>query len=82
MKLIDADAIHYVMGSPDIDDLDYVRRYEIDRMPTIDAVPVLRCKDCKYFYTYSINGEHDCNFNEWYKAEPHPDDYCSKGERK
>lgn len=24
--------------------------YELDKIPTVDAVPVVRCKDCKYAY--------------------------------
>lgn len=40
--------------------------------PTEDVVPVVRCKDCKYW----DNG--DC-----YRIElTRPDDYCSYGERK
>lgn len=51
-----------------------------------DAVPVIRCKDCKY---YREDG--DC-WHEWdndgriyYQSvinEPNPDDYCSRAERK
>ena len=40
MRLIDADDINYVQAIDATDDLDYVRRYSIDRMPTIDAAPV------------------------------------------
>ena len=36
--------------------------------PTVDAVEVVRCKDCKeYKYCFLL---------------PNDDDYCSKGERK
>ena len=51
-----------------------------------DAVPVIRCKDCKY---YGEDG--DC-WHEWdndgriyYQSiinEPNPDDYCSLAKRK
>lgn len=33
-RLIDADAVHYVSGTT-VSELDYVRKYHIDRMPTI-----------------------------------------------
>ena len=45
---------------------------QIKSMPTIDAVPVVRCKDCKYW-------DHgDC-----YRLELNrPDDFCNYGEVK
>lgn len=46
----------------------------IDDTPNADAVPVVRCKNCK-----SYNGHRYCN----YHADPVDDnDYCSYGERK
>ena len=44
---------------------------EIDRAPTIDAVPVVRCKDCKYFKTPLCQNEN--NHDNW---------FCADGERK
>ena len=52
----------------------------IDDAPTVDAVPVVRCKDCKHFkrnlendtYCSSVNG----------LTDPQEDDFCSYGERK
>lgn len=55
-------------------------------LPTVDAVPVVRCKDCKWFA--------DNNDGDWFgcwlfqtiqiipEDTPKPDDYCSYGERK
>ncbi len=51
----------------------------IDRMPTIDAVPVIRCKDCKY-YIWEIdtcNEQHSTVHNI-----VHENDYCSRAERR
>lgn len=53
MRLIDADdlkrwseEIEYTFdGGIDINQFNE----KIEQMPTIDAVPVIRCKDCKYF---------------------------------
>lgn len=43
-------------------------------LPTIDAVPVVRCKDCKH------KGGFGC---PWWKGEDIPNDwYCANGERK
>ena len=50
MRLIDADAIPYVKTMYSVGLLDMVTRFTIDTMPTIDAVPVVRCKDCKHLY--------------------------------
>lgn len=55
---------------------------EIDRAPTIDAVPVVRCRDCKHwhkdtvFCDYMSYGEAAERVN-WYA-----DDFCCYGERK
>lgn len=49
---------------------------EIDKLPTIDAVPVVRCKDCKWRHTKA------CIY-EFIKAVPREDnDFCSDGERR
>ena len=39
--------------------------------PTVDAVPVVRCKDCKYFKTPLCQNEN--NYDNW---------FCADGERK
>lgn len=51
---------------------------ELDNAPTIDAVPVVRCKDCKYLMFSDFYGE--CG--RGYMGIVSPDDYCSKGELK
>ena len=58
----------------------------INEAPTIDAVPVVRCKDCKHYsYEPSIH-RYECNiFNGAYEFigyPTNPDDFCSYGERK
>lgn len=50
-----------------------IARDIVQEAPTIDAEPVVRCKDCKY-----CNGEYeDCYFDIFVK----PDGYCSYGEK-
>ena len=44
---------------------------DIKNAPTIDAVPVVRCKDCKYFKTRLC--ENEDNHDDW---------FCADGERK
>ena len=58
----------------------------MEQTPTIDAVPVVRCKDCKHWsYTVSL-GRHECNiFNGAYEFIGYPTlatDFCSYGKRK
>lgn len=52
----------------------YYEQFEVDNAPTIDAVQVVRCKDCKYY-----NGEYDdCAYDIFVK----PNGYCMYGEEK
>ncbi len=76
MRLIDAEKLvdmlydnEFAMLCP-LDEVSGV----VDACPTVDAVVVTRCKDCKHlFYTMCAA----CGFL------PHkPDDFCSYGERK
>lgn len=61
--------------------------YFWDACPTVDAVPVVRCKDCKSAYINSFSaasGVAVCR--RWSNAEKtivvQHDDFCSYGERK
>ena len=53
----------------------------IDNAPTVDAVVVTRCKDCKYLVnaTVNANGFLICDISD---MEITPDDFCSYGEPK
>lgn len=55
---------------------------DIENAPTVDAVVVTRCKDCKYAYTNSFSassGEALCTLS----GQPmQQDDFCSYGERR
>lgn len=55
----------------------------VKEMPTIDAVPVIRCKDCKWWKTnYSWStGEFKVCVREAYEPSRKAEDYCSYGER-
>lgn len=50
----------------------------IDMIPSVDAVEVVRCKDCKWFVIddSSIDYGNCLNGGQWYA-----NDYCSYGER-
>ena len=102
MRLIDADkmavneSVAYMSAQMKIDNpvtlgINSVVHRKIQQLiadtPTIDAVPVVRCKDCKYcdislvlptgreMYT-CMEGSHD------HKMLLNPTDYCSYGVRK
>ena len=50
---------------------DYVDAEDIDNVPTVDAVEVVRCKDCRKFKTYACR-----------MVASGYNDFCSYGERK
>lgn len=50
----------------------------LDEQPTIDAVPLVRCKDC--VHGININNEIACP--EFREVIHTPEDFCSRGERK
>ena len=59
-----------------------IRRLIADT-PTVDAVPVVRCKDCKHYdmgVCLKIYSDGNVHSAAWQKRKP--DDFCSYGERK
>ena len=94
MRLIDADelllkmAIFYDFSNPETEiglskrkGLSLVRNIiqNKDITPTVDAVEVVRCKDCKYSARGAEFGTIICRVAE---RKIKPDDYCSYGERR
>ena len=81
MRLIDADALMYAVdGNPlTTDSLKEYVRSTVKAQPTIDAVPVIRCRDCKFLrFTGTV---WKCQ-NRLVIMLCEPNDYCSRGERK
>lgn len=81
MRLIDADALPrqtqiYEFNGKRMEKEIVSARF-IDNAPTIDAVPVVRCKDCKWFNRFGCAVE-IVDFTD----KPTENDYCSFGERK
>jgi hypothetical protein len=68
--------------------------YDIDDAPTIDAAPVVRCRECVHYKHKDamtpgdnrMRCDHPCLdydiecYDQWLDVEP--DDYCKYGERK
>ena len=90
MRLIDADALQMVL-LPITFSLE--REYgnlggavsgcmkHIDNAPTVDAVKVVRCKDCNNLVNTTINANCFliCDISD---MEIAPEDFCSHGERR
>ena len=53
----------------------------LNNAPTIDAVPVVRCKDCKHYEIHKPKVLENCE-RKGYIIPMKPDDFCSYGERK
>ena len=86
MRLIDADALFAEFENVDWynnADRDEIAERLVLQAPTIDAVEVVRCRECKYWIDNSF--EDDDLFREcrWRDDETTDgDDFCSYGERK
>ena len=77
MRLIDADTLMDEANSDGA--YGYVDAKQISEAPTVDAVLVVRCRECKKHS--EANGKHYCKFWRMYC----PDDsefFCKAGERK
>ena len=84
MRLIDADALQNIL-LPITTALEHEYgslggavsgcMKHIDNAPTVDAVPVVRCRECKHKDGMPGQPNIDC----W---QMHDDDFCSYGERK
>ena len=85
MRLIDADALKTLMDECIYSDRDrystgYAKSF-IDSAPTVDAVPVVRCKDCKHCFVDGDNVRFNvCELN--HNRVQADDWFCADGERK
>ena len=77
---------HFIYGIETV--LEYAENLpatEIADAPTVDAVEVVRCKDCKHYMPQkkSAHWENRANYcNRIVTIKPRPYDFCSYGERK
>lgn len=80
MRLVDADEmerhayndLHY---NAELEDWEFdMLTHYLDLAPTIDAVPVVRCKDC------ALQGKLNCPMDEWVKTDGNG--FCHHGKRK
>ena len=82
MRLIDADTltdcVHDVMSVfKELNEDDY--RHIADKQPTIDAMPVVRCKECKHRAEW--NGAYGCGLDGCF-GDRYTDGFCDRAERR
>ena len=85
MRMIDADALGVGRCSKDILPDAYCAGWNglielIEKAPTIDAVPVVRCQECKHCDPENYHCDHPMSTAAPLRRKP--DDFCSYGERK
>lgn len=89
MRLIDADrlseAIYDNVPAP-YEDASWAKENclaEIEAAQTVDAVPVVRCRECKHYATADFDGNilFGCTLHSA-MVDITPDSFCSYGERK
>ena len=97
MRLIDADIADVVIIYDKSNELtqvsairEYIERQKafLDKFPTIDAVPVVRCRECEHWKPTGSKAGNSfsdmeyiggCEFTNYYRTES---DFCSYGERR
>ena len=93
MRLIDADALYdqYIDGMEKLISSTTIKDASAEALslllgaklitdaPTIDAVEVVRCKDCRFYDPFDYHRKYDCSRG---LLGVMGNDYCSYGERK
>lgn len=101
MRLVDANAIKYrekdeYCGNGNSRPVRYVFDEDIAKLPTVDAVEVVRCRHCQYAKPYErIDGQtgyycqnpksiflYGSSWERIFEPVREADDFCSYGERK
>lgn len=86
MRLIDADKMRTELFDAVwmTDNDEHMVEEIVERQPTVDAEPVVRCKECMHYRNgiceqieYIMDGYYHGTFEE-----KRPDDFCSYGEKK
>lgn len=95
MRLIDADALEFEpdenciangvliwgsrSGGKTMTTVLYALKEMINNAPAVDAVEVIRCKDCKHYFHY---GDEVYGCRTFGMMKTRPDGFCSYGERR
>ena len=91
MRLIDADALIPIMKYTTTDNeigvfpirigFNAIKEV-IDESPTIDAVEVVRCKECRYFKKIVERSDSGLCYRDLVASAWKENGYCSRGERR
>lgn len=95
MRLIDADALKLKVEAMVIHKFnesdyeyggnqafDYVADILIDDAPTIDAIEVVRCKDCRHYKKINPRAKSGMCYKDIVASAWNDDGFCSRGERR
>lgn len=85
MRLIDADALGVGRCSRNLLPADYCAGWNgmvrlLEKAPTVDAVEVVRCRDC--IYTRKVYGGLVCKYGTCLGCILREDFFCANGERR
>lgn len=82
-KIVDADELYAAFRRDIMGGLNYDRI--LREAKPVDAVPVVRCKDCKYWKTvegFNLSKRiRFCTYHIGNQYARHDEDFCSRGER-
>lgn len=81
MRTIDADKFILALMDASLSSVDEDTILDlVDSVPTVDAVIVTRCKDCKHLVAVNVNGKGipTCRMSG---MEVAPAEFCSRGEK-
>jgi hypothetical protein len=73
-----------IRGRNELCETDMVLMRDLENIPTVDAVEVIRCEDCKHYYCSVQQGlpPEEIGLCDMDNRLVIPSDYCSKGERR
>lgn len=75
------DAGHWIINYREYQVIETILEKEIELTPTVDAVEVVRCKQCKYWMRDTTSSK-NCGFCTVVRRSRLPHGFCSYGERK
>lgn len=77
MALIERDAALKLLDQNGV-----VFRREFEQLPAVDAIPVIRCEDCKHMHAVNLPDGQSWHYCPYMKFDVDPDFYCARGERR
>lgn len=89
MRLIDYDKLYHAVMDAALSSTDEDMIFDLMDSSTVDAVPVIRCRDCKFWEPYGGKGSRNAEGPlEWcggcmmWRGDRVESDFCSNGKKK